>query len=420
MANAAKPGKNQTKRKAKRLSPHDVAKSLVQQGEHILYLRQGLYPIIEVHVTLLERSREQLGDLEKTVLELVNAGFRAPDSLATAMGMGTPQLLGFLREIVGKDLLSDKPDGLYLTQLGHMTLEHGAEVVRVQRSLLLCAFTGSLLPRRLYESERVSLDEIPRRVNYSVLLNPEQSVSLSSLKLEHIEDRYAVNVPDKALTVESLDEVRPWFLNLLVALVRGKDQSERAFATDGHAILQISDTQLLRDWLEPLGYSAGKTPGATLVEIEETLLGMGCEAQGDLDGLGNPRIKILRVRPEFEPCKIGDVPAMRFLGSENQAPVPIMRFPPTGRDLLKGRTLSLINQDQTLALPLAQYHEATRLLAGYLQIPFKQRPATFLDYLLQQSSGLAEAMGGLYTLATRFGDGQLRNKVNQKKEQEAE
>ncbi len=363
------------------LSTHDVAREFMRQGEQILYMRQGLYPVLELHVTVLERSREQLGDLEKTVLSLVQAGLCGVASLASAIGIAEGRLVGFLREIVGRGLLAELSGSLALTALGQMSIENGAEVVRVRRSILLCALSGRLLPRSFYSEERIGVEQLSQKVWRNVLLSPENRTSLNALNLAAIEDRHAVNIPDTALSIQSLDEVRPWFLGMIMVLVGEPGAQPRGFAVNGREQLAINEVSLLTSWLEPLGYSAKLSSSQMLAKIEQELAETGCKARCELDQLGNPRALLLKVLPDFEKIQLAGVPLMRHVGSSMRAPVPVARFPFAGKeDWLYGRTLSFINEDEALVSALERYHVVSGALESFFNQPDNFMQGSFVDF----------------------------------------
>ena len=59
-----------------------VATTIQTDGKEIIYLREALYPTVEAQIILQEKSRKQLGDVERTILQLTQQSIVNPDSIA--------------------------------------------------------------------------------------------------------------------------------------------------------------------------------------------------------------------------------------------------------------------------------------------------------------------------------------------------
>ena len=362
-----------------------VATTVQTDGKEIIYLRDALYPAVEAQIILREKSREQLGDIERTILQLIQQGIVNPDSIAYLMGLERHKLLPLIRELEGRNLIEwQEKSGYILSELGQLSVSLGVQVIEVERAVLLCGITGKLLPKEAYNVSHSAPDELSGNVYHYELMEESHKVPLTELDISKIPDKRAVNLPDEALSVEKLINYKPQFLKGVFVLYRDSPATEHVEVYFGRkAIDWLNPLQIVKH-LEPLGYAAQKTPAAVLAEIATHLQTLGAEIQGkgNLDTYGNPVFNLGQVNLSFkqERLRSGHL-LLLHLGTPQYQALPIGRFPLKGTDLLYGRTLTLNAVNRTLR----QEVEILRTLEvgkrAFSNLPRHQRPQNRFSYL---------------------------------------
>ncbi|MBP7232475.1 MAG: hypothetical protein KBA28_11155 [Syntrophaceae bacterium] len=236
-----------------------ISKELLNKGRQIIYLNDALYPVLNIQVRLREHSREQMGDIEITVLKLCSIGVVNLDKMSFAMGIAPQRLDPIVREIIGRGLIAvdDKDDAFYLTELGKLSLQHGKEVIEIDRSVLLCGITGRLLPRRIYSMNRKKIQELKERKSYIPdLIQESVKIPLQALDLSSITSKKEVNLPDETISIEGMIEgsAEPNFINTVIAISKDSDGSLKNELYYNGGLIDWLDKKQILGMLEPLGF----------------------------------------------------------------------------------------------------------------------------------------------------------------------
>lgn len=374
-------------------------------GESIIYLRDGFYPAIQMNVVLKEKSREQLGDIEKTILGLIGTGLAGIGSLSTSMGISANRLEPLLKELGGRSLIQIEENTLSLRELGKLSLEYGAEVIEVPRSFLLCGLTGDLLPRGIYDAERVPVSSLPKQARYGEMLDPALRISLAALDFKEDLNRHDYNIPHEALSVTSISSHEPLFLRGKLIISICDNGIHHARLVSGASELRIKNADTITGLLEPLGFSMrDTTPEKALKQIIDGLEKEGLVRVGKavINQYGNPELTIHHTQPSFESTKINGLPILSLLGTKDRKGKPIARFPFSKNnwpELLRGRTMTLIAGDHITEQRTSKLRLAIDSIDNYYRLPKVSRPASFKHYLSSVLTGIDGNIDDILTLA---------------------
>lgn len=358
------------------------------EGRQVLHAHATLYPALEVEAQLLEKSRDQMADIERAVLGLCSVGVGKLDEIAFAMGLKAHRLGPILMDIQYRGLIAQSSSsGIFqVTELGTLSHQAGVEMLRSTRALLLCGITGRLLPAPAYELERLSPADLRGRYSDRSVLQEVSEISLAHLHVSTIPNKRAVNLPDEVTAIEGVlaERVRPCFLDAVLevsaasASPRASTKPERASSEapcatpGGQALCKVyfgvpfapaawlSVEQAL-GLVEPFGYPRYR-PEQLLALLAEDLEEQGAEGvRGALDPFGNPLVELASAAASLyrQHLDMGLVPF--HIGAGEHAPVPIARYSLArprgdGRDVLRGRTLRLA------ARPSTEFFEHIRVL----------------------------------------------------------
>ncbi|HMJ14633.1 MAG TPA: hypothetical protein VK524_24650, partial [Polyangiaceae bacterium] len=326
-----------------------MAERATSEGHRLLYLQRAFYPVVEVEVQLIEKSREQMSDLERTVLGLCAQGLGVPGELAFAMGLKPHRFGPLLTEIEHRGLLTRGENGHYeLAELGALSLQHGAEILRSRRSLLLCGVTGRPMPAPAYEAKRLEPHQLRRASRLQGLVPESATLSLRYLDLQAIHDKRAVNLPDEAIELEGIvaDSVKSMFLQAVVEIAidaRGAEAC-RIHVGDMRGAIDWLSVQHAVGILEPLGFPH-ESPEAIVDRILGYLKAQGAvRVRGEIDPFGNPVINVDEGADNLLRHRMDERPLALSLGVGTFSPVPIHRLSlelgGAPRDVLAGRTLT--------------------------------------------------------------------------------
>jgi predicted transcriptional regulator len=198
-----------------------ISASILKAGRQPIYLNNALYPIISIQVRLREKSREQMGDIEATILKLCAIGVADLEKMSFAMGIAQQRLAPIVSEIIGRGLLRVTKDTTFLvTELGKLSLEHGCEVVETDRSVLICGITGRLLPKNIYSMNLITAKDLKEIVYIPDLIQESFTIPLRALDLSAIPNKKSVNLPDETISIVGVIEesAEPNFISTVVAI----------------------------------------------------------------------------------------------------------------------------------------------------------------------------------------------------------
>jgi len=185
------------KTKRKFLDYFDSVFTKYKNSELVVYKKSSFYPCIQIDIVTIEKSREDMGVLEMTILKLINLGISGIMQIAELTGFNkSDKLNALINEMIGYGMIELKDQKLYLSEIGKESISCGHQMIATRASLLLCGITGKLLPKAMYGATRVEGDELGSCLGFKYLIDEEPTISLESLNISGI-DKRKYNIKDE-------------------------------------------------------------------------------------------------------------------------------------------------------------------------------------------------------------------------------
>ena len=185
------------KQKSKFIDYFDSVFEKNKNDELIVYKKSSFYPCIQIEVITVEKSREDMGILEMTILKLIKLGISDIVQIAKLTGFNKPDKLNALiDEMIGYGMIEFKNDKLFISEIGKESITCGHQMIATRASLLLCGITGKLLPKAMYGAKRVEVDELSSCIGFKYSIDEKPTISLESLDLRGI-DKRKYNIKDE-------------------------------------------------------------------------------------------------------------------------------------------------------------------------------------------------------------------------------
>ena len=185
------------KQKRKFLDYFDSVFEKNKNDELIVYKKSSFYSCVQIEVITVEKSREDMGILEMTILKLIKLGISDIVQIANLTGFNKPDKLhALIDEMIGYGMIELKNSKLYISEIGKESIACGHQMIATRTSLLLCGITGKLLPKAMYGAKRVEVDELSSCIGFKYLIDEKPTISLESLNLRVI-DKRKYNIKDE-------------------------------------------------------------------------------------------------------------------------------------------------------------------------------------------------------------------------------
>lgn len=185
------------KQKRKFIDYFDSVFEKNKNDELIVYKKSSFYPCVQIEVITVEKSREDMGILEMTILKLIKLGISDIVQIANLTGFNKPDKLhALIDEMIGYGMIELKNSKLFISEIGKESIACGHQMIATRTSLLLCGITGKLLPKAMYGAKRVEVDELSSCIGFKYLIDEKPTISLESLNLRGI-DKRKYNIKDE-------------------------------------------------------------------------------------------------------------------------------------------------------------------------------------------------------------------------------
>jgi hypothetical protein len=176
-----------------------------KNNEVIFYKKSSFYPCVQIEVITVEKSRDDMGALEMTILKLIKLGITDIDQIAILTGFNkADKLNALIEEMIGYGMIQNKSNKLYISEIGKESISCGHQMIATKASLLLCGITGKLLPRVMYGAKRVESDELSSCIGFKYLIDEKPTISLESLNLNGI-DKRKYNIKDEVTQLSHIN-----------------------------------------------------------------------------------------------------------------------------------------------------------------------------------------------------------------------
>lgn len=344
-----------------------LAQKLGAAGQEILFLKEALYPVLKVDVIFVEQSKEQIGDLEQSLLRMINAGASRDESLAFMTGIPTHRLRLILDDLVNRGVAErGEEDALRLSMLGGRSLGNGKLLTRSSKALLLCGLTGKPLRTNFYDLPRLELSELENKKYLSGNFIPEAPlIELKHVRILADNPLRDINLPDEVVEIEGIDAASaiPMFFECAISVSRtavGKEICQLHFPCPKGVIDWLTLKQAF-GLLPPLGHRNvnSKTKEQALQEIRQAIESLGGKvSKAALNDFGNPVITLVDCNAEFLRARPSGDQIIQLIKCSSQNGSAINRLfdgpraPQQGSsapqaELLQGRALTLIAEPRS-------------------------------------------------------------------------
>jgi predicted transcriptional regulator len=363
------------------MDTYSIVSQLTKEGAEVLYLREAVYPALQVEATLLEKSRDEIGSLEISILRLLKNNVSHITDISFLIGIKKEKLNRYLSELDGKGLIKVSNDAfLSLTKTGELTIQYGNIVVSVTRSFYICGITGRFLPDQFYRYEPVEFEDLRDRIYYNKDFIYNNEKITFDYDIYKIENRKSVNIPDEVIKIESInDNTFPVFFPGIFMLYRDKDKKNIDYVkffinNNSNGVLSWLDRDSTPFIITPLGYSENMDKENAIKKIMDYLINFGATLPArngyKFDNFENPVIYIDEASDALYSQKVLGKSIISYIGSDRYKPVPITKlfvefYNKSGnlqkKDLLDGRPLKLIALGKKLI-------EDVNLIRAYYEI----------------------------------------------------
>ncbi|BAK72807.1 hypothetical protein [Arcobacter sp. L] len=390
------------KQKRKFIDYFDSVFEKNKNNELIVYKKSSFYPCVQIEVITVEKSREDMGILEMTILKLIKLGISDIEQIAKLTGFNKPDKLhALIDEMIGYGMIELKNNKLFISEIGKESISCGHQMIATRTSLLLCGITGKLLQKAMYGAKRVEVDELSSCIGFKYLIDEKPTISLESLNLKGI-DKRKYNIKDEVDYISEYLDYTQVFLeaditiykttakNYLPEISINKEKVD--WAIDSKQLLsEISiDTTKLSDlafnfktYFSEFGFNdiQVKDKEFNCVEIECSSI-LSKTIKSDFNG--HPLL-----------AYIGS-----FSNSSNQfeyMPIPINKLPfPQKKDtrdkklafLIQGQMMYLTTTSKEILTKALIYRKLYEIRYDFFKIPYDERDKKFNEYFNEKVSFL--------------------------------
>jgi hypothetical protein len=386
------------KAKRKFLDYFDSIFEKSQNRDVVLYKKSSFYPCLQIEVITVEKSRDDMGILEMTILKLITLGISDIVQIAILTGFNKPdKLRALIDEMIGYGMIDFRGNHLLISDIGKESIRCGHQMIATRASLLLCGITGKLLPKGMYGAKRVEADELSSCIGFKYLIDEKPIISLESLNLNGI-DKRKYNIKDEVEYISEYLDYTQVFLEADITI--HKTLTEKY-------IPEISINKECVDWsIEPrLLLREIQLDTINLIDLSVnirsyfSLFGFNEMevTEHDFNGVeihfSDVNIKTLKI-------ELNEHPLIAYIGSYNNnddkfeyLPIPINRLPFTQKKEERDKQLSFALQGQMLYLTTDSkdilqkaiaYRKLYKIRFDYYKIPYKERFEKFSEYFNEQ------------------------------------
>ena len=376
---------------------------------HVFYRRECLLPTLELQVVLKERDREESGALEMLVMTLLARGIRTVESLSKLTGTPERALEQIITEQEGNSTIRRVATGVKLTELGIESLALGVPIRLIDRALRYCAIKSVLLPREAYSLEfRRFSDMEATFLNFRQLLpEPDRLIELGGLA--DVDDKFAVNLPDETVGVESLIGYHPGYLRATLCIT-GSSAPNTAWVMFGDRLMEYPFFAVMPLW-ESFDLDSQRTgsssPASEVIADSLTRDGAILKSPVNLDGYGSPKVVLSDASDEWLSSRLYlEDPWVLICGTTDKPARPINRFP--HRDILQGHTMTIYIENKELESDVNVLRDVfDTVQTTYFSRPVRERESSVLEFM--ELNIPRESLERTKKLVQRFKIRQARN-----------
>ena len=366
-------------------------------NEMIVYKKSSFYPCVQIEVITVEKSREDMGILEMTILKLINLGISDLTQIAKLTGFNkADKLNALIEEMIGYGMLECNKNKLMISSIGKESISCGHQMIATRASLLLCGITGKLIPKAMYGAKRIEVSDLPSCIGFKYLIDEKPTISLESLNLKDI-DKRKYNIKDEVAYISEYIDYTQVFLEADITIYKTSQNSyqpeitinkdEVDWAIDSKQLLneisidntKLSDyTQNFKDYFSEFGFS----------DIEVINKEFNCV---EIIASSIPE-KTLKL--DFNGHSL-----LAYIGNFSQQsnyeymPIPINRLPFPQNEHNKDKKLYMVIQGQMIYLSTTSneilqkailYRKLYEIKYDFYKIPYEERNKKFSEYFYEK------------------------------------
>lgn len=365
------------------------------KGE-ILYQQRALLPVLEVELIVQERSRDQLGAIETTILKFMDQEINNPSTITDLLGFTSARkIVPIIEELRGQGLCKLDNKNYYITELGSKSLEIGCAVLETERSFLLCGVSGKLLPRIFYRLERISVENLSSKIWKKVPIQESNSIPLDALQFDALENKYDFNVPDEVIEATELIKTTPYFIEASLSVTKQSNHESINLSVQNEPIDWLNKQQVL-PLVEPIGWEQNLSRQQIVEKIADELKEIGFyDANISIGEYEEVKVYLNNVSDESLETTFEGTPLLAYIGADQYPAISLNRFPflkreKESKDVLGGHPLYLKTSNIDLLQAIHIYRTIYSAEKAFYAIPFKEHKNkqfhTFvLQYLTEQN-----------------------------------
>ena len=366
-------------------------------NEMIVYKKSSFYPCVQIEVITVEKSREDMGILEMTILKLINLGISDLTQIAKLTGFNkADKLNALIEEMIGYGMLECNKNKLMISSIGKESISCGHQMIATRASLLLCGITGKLIPKAMYGAKRIEVSDLPSCIGFKYLIDEKPTISLESLNLKDI-DKRKYNIKDEVAYISEYIDYTQVFLEADITIYKTSQNSyqpeitinkdEVDWAIDSKQLLneisidntKLSDySQNFKDYFSEFGFS----------DIEVINKEFNC-------------VEIIASSIPEKTLKLdfNGHPLLAYIGNFSQQssyeymPIPINRLPFPQNEHNKDKKLYMVIQGQMIYLSTTSneilqkailYRKLYEIKYDFYKIPYEERNKKFSEYFYEK------------------------------------
>lgn len=397
------------------------ALELMSRGFRPVLMSHAWYPVIEVEVSLRERSREEMTEVELALLGVLEGGVTVLGDLLAVLAIKerfAKQILSALRDQGLVELVGNQ---IRTSDLGRISLREGALIRDVQRAIVVCGLNGDPLSRSVHDLPRLKPHQMASSARPSErIIEPIDGVPhrLLSINIEDLRTRGGrqalaeLGIPDEAIEIRQILGARGMYIRAGVVVARAENG-------------QAWDASI---WLSPKLRLAGNGRIEQLIKDAETAVAEAsvcgqaiAKAMGDkgvvlrdvpkyLPGYGMSGV-VERMAYERPPLQIAWRSVLHRVGTPAQPPRPIWEMAvtenrdghPRRQDYLDGACMYLTTDNPQVSAHAEALRCAWDACDAHFRKPFKGRPA-ITDDIRKALAASGHDIEGTLELARFSGD----------------
>ena len=363
-------------------------------NEMIVYKKSSFYPCVQIEVITVEKSREDMGILEMTILKLINLGISDLTQIAKLTGFNkADKLNALIEEMIGYGMLECNKNKLMISSIGKESISCGHQMIATRASLLLCGITGKLIPKAMYGAKRIEVSDLPSCIGFKYLIDEKPTISLESLNLKDI-DKRKYNIKDEVAYISEYIDYTQVFLEADITIYKTSQNSyqpeitinkdEVDWAIDSKQLLneisidntKLSDySQNFKDYFSEFGFS----------DIEVINKEFNC-------------VEIIASSIPEKTLKLdfNGHPLLAYIGNFSQQsnyeymPIPINRLPFPQNEhkklymVIQGQMIYLSTTSNEILQKAILYRKLYEIKYDFYKIPYEERNKKFSEYFYEK------------------------------------